>query len=128
METIDQKIKETDKSGWIYIPELKIEVQTKIHHQNKTYAECEKDLSKGESIPTYAQIQWLRNSEYRDKLGLVDAWEFVKQEKKISKEHGYVAFWADSRGACLGSVDYSPIGVSVLGVRFARKKNLEATN
>lgn len=61
---IKEKLKkEQNTSEWIYIPELKIEVQTKIHHLGETYSSCENDLSNGESIPTYEQIQWLRNSK-----------------------------------------------------------------
>ncbi len=115
--------KETDKTKWLYISELKIEVQTKIHHKDKTYAECEKDLSKGESIPTYEQIQWLRNSKYRDLLNLLDTWEFVQNPDNISKENNYVArFCADSDYAGLGCGRGSGDSNSALGVRFVRKK------
>ena len=113
--------KENDKSDWIKIPELKIEVQSKIHHKDKTYAECEKDLSKEESIPTYEQIQWLRNSKYRDQLNLKDSWEFVQNPDKISKENGYVAgFFALSGFAYLDCDVGSSYSISVLGVRFVR--------
>jgi len=119
----DQLKKETDKTEWLYISELKIEVQTKIHHKDKTYAECEKDLSKGESIPTYEQIQWLRNSKYRNQLNLLDTWEFVQNPDDISKKNNYVAgFCAGSDYAnldCDWDADYSD---SALGVRFVRKK------
>ncbi len=115
--------KESDKSEWISIPELKIEVQTKIHHKDKTYAECEKDLCKGELIPTYEQIQWLRNSKYKDQLGLDDTWEFVQNPDKISKDNGYVArFCADSDYANLNCGGGSSGSDSDLGVRFVRKK------
>ena len=120
----EQLKKETDKTEWFYIPELKIEIQTKIHHKNKTYAECEKDLSKGESIPTYEQIQWLRNSKYKDQLNLDDTWEFVQNPDKISKENGFVArFNADSGGALLGCDRDPSVRDSSLGVRFVRKLN-----
>ena len=116
--------KENDKSAWLYIPELKIEIQTKIHHKDKVYAECEKDLSKGESIPTYEQIQWLRNSKYKDQLNLEDTWEFVQNPDNISKENGYVAwFYADSGYAYLDCDGGSSNLDSDLGVRFVRKKN-----
>ena len=115
--------KETDKTEWLDIPELKIEVQTKIHHKDKTYAGCEKDLSKGESIPTYEQIQWLRNSKYKNQLNLDDTWEFVQNPDNISKENGYVAgFDADSDCAYLYCNGGSSDSYSVLGVRFVRKK------
>ncbi len=125
-ELKEQLKKETDKTGWLYIPELKIEVQTKIHHKDKTYAECEKDLSKGESIPTYEQIQWLRNSKYRDQLNLLDTWEFVQNPDKISKDNDYVArFDAGSDCANLGCDWDSSYANSGLGVRFAKKLKVE---
>ncbi len=121
-ELENQLQKENDKSDWIKIPELKIEVQTKIHHKNKTYAECEKDLSKGESLPTYEQIQWLRNSKYRDQLNLIDSWEFVQNPDKISKDNGYVArFYAGSVYADLDCDRNSSDSYSDLGVRFVRR-------
>lgn len=121
-ELREQLKKETDKSEWLFIPELKIEVQTKIHHKNKTYADCEKDLSEGESIPTYEQIQWLRNSKYKDQLNLLDTREFVQNPDKISKENNYVArFYAYSDVAYLDCCRYSSNAYSYLGVRFVRK-------
>ena len=120
----EQFKKESEKNDWIKIPELKIEIQPKIHHKSKTYAECEKDLSKGESIPTYEQIQWLRNSKYKDQLNLNDSYEFVQNPDNISKKNGYVAgFWADSGYADLGCDMGSDYSYSYLGVRFLRKKN-----
>lgn len=123
LKQLKEKLKkENEKNDWIKIPELKIEVQTKIHHKNKTYAECEKDLEKGESIPTYEQVQWLRNSKYKDKLNLDDSYEFVQNPDNISKENGYVArFYADSGYAGLGCGGGSSGSDSVLGVRFVRK-------
>ena len=122
-ELREQLKKETDKTEWLYISELKIEVQTKIHHKDKTYVECEKDLSKGESIPTYEQIQWLRNSKYRDQLNLLDTWEFVQNPDNVSKENNYVAgFCAGSDFAYLDCGRYSGYSDSALGVRFVRKK------
>ena len=118
-----KKEQEKDISEWIYIPELKIEVQIKIHHKNKIYSECEKDLSKGESIPTYEQIQWLRNSKYKDQLNLDDTWEFVQNPDNISKENNYVArFCAYSDYANLICYRDSDGSISTLGVRFVRKK------
>lgn len=122
-ELKEQLKEETDKTEWLYISELKIEVQTKIHHKGKTYAECEKDLSKEELIPTYEQIQWLRNSKYKDQLNLLDTWEFVQNPDNISKENGYVArFYAGSDYAVLYCYWDSDGSYSALGVRFVRKK------
>ena len=118
----EQLKKEQDKSEWVKIPELKIEVQNQIHHKDKTYAECEKDLIKGESIPTYEQIQWLRNSKYKDQLNLDDSYEFVQNPDNISKKNGYVArFSADSDCANLDCNGDSSDSDSDLGVRFVRK-------
>jgi len=118
----EQLKKESEKNYWINIPELKIEVQARIHHKNKTYTECEKDSSKGESIPTYEQIQWLRNSKYKDQLNLDDSYELVQNPDNISKENGYVArFYADSDCANLYCYWYSSYSVFNLGVRFVRR-------
>ena len=118
----EQFKKESEKKEWIKIPELKIEIQTKIHHKNKNYTECEKDLEKGESIPTYEQIQWLRNSKYKDQLNLDDSYEFVQNPDNISKENGYVAgFFADSDCAYLDCGRSSSYSYSDLGVRFVRR-------
>ena len=124
LKELKEKLKKKqDISEWIYIPELKIEVQTKIHHKNKKYKECEGDLSKGESIPTYEQIQWLRNSKYKDQLNLVGTWEFVQNPDNISKENNYIArFCAYSYFAVLDCDRGSDYSDSTLGVRFVRKK------
>ena len=130
LKELKEKLKkEQDISEWIYIHELKIEVQTKIHHKNKNYKECENDLIKGESIPTYEQIQWLRNSKYKDQLNLDDTWEFVQNPDNISKENGYVArFYAYSGYADLDCGRYSGYSGSSLGVRFVRKKISRSSN
>lgn len=125
IKELKEKLKEeSDKTEWIYIKELKIEVQPKIHHLNKTLAVAMKDLKKGESVVTYEQVQWLRNSKYKDQLNFVDTWEFVyPNPDKISADNGYVArFSAGSDCAylyCFGNSDNSD---STLGVRFVRKK------
>ena len=98
----EKQSKEKSKISWLKIPELEIEIQTKIHHKDKTLSECEKDLEEGESIPTYEQLQFLRNSDkYRDKLNLLDTWEFVQNPDKISKKNGYVARFIVYSGFCL---------------------------
>lgn len=114
------KISESD---WVKIPELKIEVQKEIHHKDQTLANALKDLKKGERIPTYAELQWLRNSDkYREMLNLVDTWEFVKQEDKLSKNNNYVArFYANSDGAVLDCYRDPVSANASLGVRFVRE-------
>lgn len=117
--------KESDKSEWLYIPELKIEVQTKIHHLDKTLSEAMKDLKKGESVITYKQVQWLRNSKYMEQLNLEDTYEFVyPNPDKISSENDYVArFYADSDYANLDCDRNASDSNSDLGVRFVRKRS-----
>ncbi len=130
LKELKEKLKkEQDISEWIFIPELKIEIQTKIHHKNKIYSECEKDLGKGELIPTYEQIQWLRNSKYKDQLNLDDTWEFVQNPDNISKKNGYVArFYAGSDYADLDCNGDSDNSFSNLGVRFVHKKISRSNN
>lgn len=115
---------ELDKTEWLYIPELKIEVQTKIHHLNKTLKEGMQDLKKGEAVITYEQIQWLRNSKYREQLNLTETGEFVyPNPDKISADNGYVArFVALSGGANLYCGRVPAYSYASLGVRFVRKK------
>ena len=55
---LKEKLKEeSGKTEWVYIPELKIEVQAKINHLNKTLSVAMQDLKKGESVITYEQVQ-----------------------------------------------------------------------
>lgn len=124
-----KKVMEDDKSDWVKIPELGIEVQSKIHHKNKSYDDLVKEFGKEfleENLPTYKQLQDLRNLEHNGKykLGLIDTWEFVKQEDEISKKNGYVArFVADSDYCYLDCGGDSGYSGSDLGVRFVRKGN-----
>lgn len=128
LKTLKEKLKiEQDKSDWIKIPELKIEVQTKIHHKGKSYNELKEEFGEDylkEHLPTYAQVQKLRNLEHKGKyeLGLKKTWEFVKQEDLISEGNGYVArFCAGSGYAYLNCDGSSSVSNSYLGVRFVRK-------
>lgn len=119
--------KEQDKSEWIEIKELKIEIQTKIHHKGKSYNELKEEFGEEyleKHLPTYSQLQELRNLEHKGKytLGLIKTWEFVKQEDLISKKNGHVArFCAGSGCAFLVCVEGSSCSGSGLGVRFVRK-------
>ncbi len=122
-----KKVLEENKSDWVKIPELGIEVQSKIHHKNKSYDDLVEEFGKEfleENLPTYKQLQDLRNLEHNGKykLGLIDTWEFVKQEDEISKKNGYVArFYAYSGYCYLYCCRYSGNSNSYLGVRFVRK-------
>jgi hypothetical protein len=120
-------IEQSNKNEFIFIPELKIEIEKSIHHKGKSYNELIKEFGKEyveENLPTYAQLQFLRNSEkYKKILGLIDSWEFVKQEDEISKKNGYVAgFFAYSDCASLDCRNDSDVHYSSLGVRWVRKK------
>ncbi len=122
-----KKVLEEDKSNWVYIKELNFEVQSKIHHKGKSYDDLIKEFGKEfleKNLPTYKQLQDLRNLEHNGKykLGLIDTWEFVKQEDEISKKNGYIArFYADSDYCDLDcDGDSSGSYYSGLGVRFCR--------
>lgn len=124
LKVLRDKLKaEQDKTEWLYIPELKIEVQTKIHHLGKNLSEGMKDLKEGESVITYEQLQWLRNSNYREQLNLTKTWEFVyPNPDKLMADKGYVArFYAYSYYAYLYCYGDSDDSCSSLGVRFVRK-------
>lgn len=132
LEILEKQLKEeSDKSEYIYIKKLDIEIQTKIHHKGKSYDDLIKEFGKEyleEHLPTYAQLQLLRNLAFKEnkyvELGLLDSWEFVKQEDEISRKNGYVArFFAYSDYAYLDCDGYSCSSDSDLGVRFVRKKN-----
>ncbi len=122
---------ESNKSDWIKIPELKIEIQTKIHHKGKSYNQLKEEFGEEyleKYLPTYNQLQTLRNLEHKGKykLGLIRSWEFVKQEDEISKENGYIArFYANSDYADLVCYENSSGSYSYLGVRFVRRTKVE---
>jgi hypothetical protein len=122
--------KKADKTEWVYIKELGIEIQKAIHHKEKSYNELVEEFGKEyveEHLPTYAQLQFLRNSKYCEELGLLGTWEFAKQEDKISKENNYVArFDAGSDGVGFNCYRYPYYSDASLGVRFvAHTKKLK---
>ena len=97
------------------------EVEIKIHHFNKTYAECEKDCPKGWEIATYPILQELRNTQPED-FDLINTWEFCQNADVISKKNKYVArFIAYSDGANLSCGRVPSYTYSALGVRFVRR-------
>ena len=121
-----KKVMEENKSDFIKIEELNIEIQKNIHHKNKSYDNLVEEFGKGfleANLPTYSELQFLRNSKkYCKKLGLLDTWEFVKQEDEISKKNGYVARFYSYSGYCyLGCYGDSDGSYSDLGVRFVRR-------
>ena len=128
LKELKEKLQEiSNKNEFIYIKELNIEIEKSIHHKGKSYNDLVKEFGKEyleEHLPTYAQLQFLRNSDkYKELLGLIDTWEFVKQEDEISKKNGYIArFYAFSNCASLYCDGDSGDSYSDLGVRFVRKK------
>ena len=127
----NQDEKEKDKSEWIKIPELKIEVQSKTHHKGKSYDELKEEFGEEyleKNLLTYNELKELRNLEHDEKydLGLKKTYEFVKQEDLFMKDKGYVArFCADSYYADLGCGGGSSVSGSDLGVRFVRRTKEE---
>ncbi len=127
-ELKQKKFKEENKKDFIYIKELGIEIQKEIHHKNKSYDDLVKEFGEKfleENLPTYSELQALRNLENKGKykLGLIDTWEFVKQEDEISKKNGYVARFGADSGCCnLNCGRSSDVPYSDLGVRFIKRK------
>ncbi len=128
LEILERKLKEEqDKSEWIKIPELKIEIQSKIHHKGKSYDDLKEEFGEEyleEHLLTYNQLKELKNLEHDEKydLGLKKTYEFVKQEDLFMKDKGYVArFYANSDYAYLYCDGGSSYSYSYLGVRFVRK-------
>ncbi len=125
-ELKSKKIIEDNNSNWIRISELGIEIQGSIHDKNKSYDELVEIYGKEsleKSLPTYAQLQFLRNSKkYVKKLNLTDTYELVKQEDTISRKNGYVARFCAGSGYCdLICYWVSDDSGSDLGVRFVRE-------
>ena len=104
------------------IPEMGIEIETKIQHKGKTYAECEKEIPKGWRISTYEILQKLRNSEHIDILNLKITCEFVQNPDEISRKNGRVArFYAHSDRVDLDCSRNPDISYPALGVRYFRR-------
>ena len=99
----------------------KIEIETEIHHFDKTFEECKEDCLEGWQIATYPILQELRNSKHCKELNLYYTWEFVQQPDIISKKSGYVAgFVAGSVRAYLDWDRGPGVRFSSLGVRYFR--------
>jgi hypothetical protein len=106
------------------IKEMGIEIEMEIHHNNKIYAECEKDCPEGWEIATYPILQELRNNpKYREKLNLEITWEFVQNPDTFSKQAGRVARLyaptSDRAGLYCGGVPSD--SYDCLGVRYMRR-------
>ena len=124
LEILKKKFQEEEnkvKTLIIQTPYGKVEIEKKIHHFDKTYAECEKDCPEGWQIPTYEVLQFLRNSKFIDELNLLTTWEFVINPDEISKKNNYVAgFYASSDWAYLNCYREPVNSYSSLGVRYMR--------
>lgn len=114
----------------VYIPELNIKIEKEAHDGGLSYNQLVEKYGKEyllEHLPTYTELQWLRNNEkYCKDLGLINTWEFAKQEDKLSEKNNYVAvFYTNSDRAyfnCNGNPSNSD---SALLVRFVfRGKNV----
>jgi len=126
----EEKKIEFNEDYIIKIPKLNIEIEKEIHHKGKSYNDLVKEFGKEfieKHLPTYAELQFLRNSnKYRKLLNLDDTWEFVKQEDKISKKDGFATrFGANSNRAYLDCYGYPDYGYPSLGVRFVKRKGVK---
>lgn len=107
----------------IKIPELKIEVEAKIHDKGKTLKEIK--IPKGWRLLRIEEALFLyNNKKYRKALNMKDTWEFIEQPFEINRKKGFVArlyafsVWADF------SCNREPsVSVASLGVRFCKEKN-----
>ena len=119
------KIKDGD---WIYIPELQVYVEKKVHDKNKSYDELKqiygKDFEK--MLLTKNQVEVLdANPVYRKifKMRTLNNDFFIQQYNQENKKKGYVAgFYSYWDGSYFGSDRYSVVAGSYRGVRFVRKK------
>ena len=110
-----REIKETIK-----IPELKIEVEIIIHHQDEKLAEI--SIPEGWRLLKINEIIFLHNQqEYRKKLNLENTWEFIEQPLNYNNQQDYVTgFYAYPGGVSIDCMR-GPFGsISALGVRFCR--------
>ena len=126
---IDKKIEELNKKKaellaeqskvkTLKIKELKIEVETQIHHKGEMFKEI--IIPKGWRLLTANEIIFLFNN-YAEQLNLEDTWEFIEQPFNLNKQKDYVArFGAVSGRADLICVRYPSDTGSSLGVRFCR--------
>lgn len=135
-QQIDKKVKELEilrrkldenKSDWLYIKELKIEVEIEVHDKGKSWDELGlKDRE--EELLTAEQCLWLANSKYASKLKMDGSSTkddfFIKQPLNLNRKNGYVArFCSDSDCSDLDCDGNSSYSSSALGVRFVRKKS-----
>ena len=110
---------EKNKTQWVKISKTE-EISTTQLHNNKTYAEILKSLTKGERIADYPLLQKLRNSGEFDFLK--DFWVFIPNPDKISEKNNFVArFIANSDWAYFGC-NRNPTNSDVsLGVFVVRR-------
>ena len=114
------------KFEWMKVKVLgkNIEIMKEITHKGKSFEEIQKLIPEGCILPTYFELQELRNSDKIDELHLRDTWEFVENPDKIAKENGFVArFFANSGVADLYCDGVPRLSVAGLGVRFVRDIN-----
>lgn len=140
MKSIQQQIEETErklvelkkkqednKSEWLYIPELNIEVEIEVHDKGKSWDEL--GLSKREKeLLTIERCKFLANNPQYAKILKMDGSRsnddfFIQQPFNLNRKNGYVArFVAGSVRADLYCY-WDPVdSCSSLGVRFVRKK------
>ena len=114
------------KSKWLYIPELKIEVEVKVHDKNKSWDNLGLKDRENELL-TVEQCIFLANSKYAKELKMDSSSTnddfFIKQPFNRNREKGYVAgFYSDWDGSYFYSGKISGYSYCYRGVRFCRKK------
>ena len=130
IEVDGEKFVKEDSKGWLDIPELNISVEIEVHDKNRSWDKLKLSERKKELL-TAEQCIWLANSKYAKTLKMDGSSSrddfFIQQPFKLNRKNGYVAgFSAYSDYADLDCGRDSSDSYSNLGVRFVRKKILEA--
>ena len=117
---------EENKSEWLLIPELKIEVEINVHDKDKSWDDL-KLTDREKDLLTAEQCIWLANSKYAKELKMDGSSStddfFIQQLFNFNRKNGYIArFDTYSDYADLNCDWDSGYSGSSLGVRFCRKK------
>lgn len=112
----------TEKQEWLKIPELGLEIETKLHDKGKVLKDIK--IPRGCRLAkTYEMMHIFHFKKYADKLIKANGGEFWSYAENVEwlKKKYVVVFWAVSDWACL-YCDWSPsISSSSLGVVFVRE-------
>ena len=121
---------DSDDEGnlWLYIPELRIEIQKDVHHKDYSYDKLKEIYGKGfeKMLLTKNQVEFLRDHSEYSKIFKLKTWNndfYIQQFDEDNKKRGYVAgFYSYRYWSGFGSYWGSNDSNDFRGVRFCRKK------